>query len=46
MIAGGHHISAGVKQFIGDLFVNAKTTRGVLAIDDDKIEIVTLSQCG
>ena len=44
VVAGGHHVGAGVEQLGQDLLGDAETAGGVLAIDHDEIERVALAQ--
>ena len=46
VIAGRHHIGAGIEQLGQDLFGNAETPGGVLTIDDDEVGEVLLSEEG
>ena len=44
MIAGGHHIGAGVEKLGQDLLRDAEAAGGVLAIDHDEIGAIALAQ--
>ena len=39
VVAGGHHIGTGIDRLEIDVFGNAEAASGILAIDDDKIEL-------
>src|SRR5690554_4573476 len=39
MVATGDHIGAHIQEFLGDGSRQTEATRGVLAVDDDKIDL-------
>ena len=46
MVAGGHHIGAGIERFEKDFLGDAETAGRVLTIDDDKIQLEIADQAG
>ena len=39
MVAGGHHVGAGIDRFQEDVLGDAETAGGILAVDDDEIQL-------
>ena len=46
MIAGRHHIGAGVEDVLQDLLGDAEAAGGILAIDDAEVDAKLLTQAG
>lgn len=44
VVAGGHHVGAGVDRLEEDVFGDAEAAGGVLAVDDDKVELEVADQ--
>src|SRR5690606_4362356 len=46
VIAGGHHIGAGIDRLEENIFGYAETAGGIFAVDDDEIQLQVRNQAG
>jgi enamine deaminase RidA (YjgF/YER057c/UK114 family) len=44
VVAGGQNIRAQIEEFLGKLRRNAEATGGILGVDDDQLDVVSLTK--